>query len=369
MAAIVLALAISALVPLVIAVSLYIMTIGSAVLQPRLTALIMVNILGVVLGISLAKGACDRLVREYSAKAVFVFFCLLFFGDLAAHADLSANFNWHMFQLVVGNVTMIVASAFVFLPSPSAKVKRGTADGWNKVVTRPFMTKPPNNRTVDGNSGTTAMHGIFVKITTPAVQKLMNIAVTLTFVLNILDTWQGTQSVLVKLLFSLTLDAFLAVIWPITWMLWVDAAWSGHRTPLSFLFGRDASWIIWIVIPVVVVPLWFIMSAAVFHLIPARVLGRATLKGEARKAGVEIALIPDAAWDELVERHIKVAKFAAEFSHKPENRNWRASLVQDLEIEARILSAVMRGQRVVRPIDEIYEPTLATMKKFGVIKE
>jgi hypothetical protein len=61
------------------------------------------------------------------------------------------------------------------------------------------------------------------------------IATPLTFILNVIETWHGTASVPVKLLVNVTLDAFLAAIWPITWILWVVGAWLGYPTPLSLL--------------------------------------------------------------------------------------------------------------------------------------
>ena len=62
------------------------------------------------------------------------------------------------------------------------------------------------------------------------------IATTLTFILNVIETWQGSASVPTKLLINVTLDVFLAAIWPITWMIWAVWAWLGHPTPLSFLW-------------------------------------------------------------------------------------------------------------------------------------
>ncbi|AWC21812.1 hypothetical protein CO731_01265 [Aminobacter sp. MSH1] len=43
----------------------------------------------------------------------------------------------------------------------------------------------------------------------------------ITYILNVVDTWQGSASVVVKLLINLTLDAVLAFIWPITWVIWL----------------------------------------------------------------------------------------------------------------------------------------------------
>lgn len=59
----------------------------------------------------------------------------------------------------------------------------------------------------------------------------------ITYILNIVDTWQGHGSVVVKLLISLTLDAILALIWPITWTFWIIMHLAGSETPLSSVLG------------------------------------------------------------------------------------------------------------------------------------
>ncbi len=59
----------------------------------------------------------------------------------------------------------------------------------------------------------------------------------ITFIINVVDTWQGQASVLGKLLISLTLDAFLAAIWPVTWLIWIVMHLMGHGTSLSRVLG------------------------------------------------------------------------------------------------------------------------------------
>ncbi len=58
----------------------------------------------------------------------------------------------------------------------------------------------------------------------------------LTFFLSVVETWQGSASFPVKVLVSLTLDAFLAGIWPMTWALWGIEALLGEQTPLDLIF-------------------------------------------------------------------------------------------------------------------------------------
>lgn len=59
-----------------------------------------------------------------------------------------------------------------------------------------------------------------------------------TFILGVIDTWQTDLPVWGKLLINLTFDAALAVIWPITWLLWIAGEilniWT---TPLSSVLG------------------------------------------------------------------------------------------------------------------------------------
>lgn len=66
---------------------------------------------------------------------------------------------------------------------------------------------------------------------------LFMIAGPVTYILNVVDTWQSSSSVIVKLLINLTLDAFLAFIWPITWVLWLFWEMAGRETPLSTVLG------------------------------------------------------------------------------------------------------------------------------------
>lgn len=63
------------------------------------------------------------------------------------------------------------------------------------------------------------------------------IAAPLTFILGVVDTWSSNSAVWVKILISLTLDAFLAAIWPVTWVIWFLMHAMGNSTPLSTVLG------------------------------------------------------------------------------------------------------------------------------------
>lgn len=56
------------------------------------------------------------------------------------------------------------------------------------------------------------------------------------FILSVVDTWQGQSAVVWKLLISLTLDVFLAAIWPVTLAVWSFMYFDRHHSPLNLLF-------------------------------------------------------------------------------------------------------------------------------------
>ena len=58
-----------------------------------------------------------------------------------------------------------------------------------------------------------------------------------TYIICVVDTWSTKGSVLVKILMNLTIDAFLSLIWPITWALWTLLHLMGRDTPLSTVLG------------------------------------------------------------------------------------------------------------------------------------
>lgn len=76
---------------------------------------------------------------------------------------------------------------------------------------------------------------LLVAILTP-ISVAWYVAGPVTYILCVVDTWQGRGPVPVKLLMNFTLDAFLAVIWPITWVIWFVMNLSGQHTPLRLLF-------------------------------------------------------------------------------------------------------------------------------------
>lgn len=59
----------------------------------------------------------------------------------------------------------------------------------------------------------------------------------ITYIILIIDTWQSKSNVLIKFAINLTLDAFLAVIWPITWVIWLVSETLDIGSSLSRVLG------------------------------------------------------------------------------------------------------------------------------------
>ena len=57
-----------------------------------------------------------------------------------------------------------------------------------------------------------------------------------TYIISVVDTWHTGMSVFWKLLFNFTLDAMLAGVWPLTWIVWGARYYLGDDTPLRLLF-------------------------------------------------------------------------------------------------------------------------------------
>lgn len=79
--------------------------------------------------------------------------------------------------------------------------------------------------------------GIFRTLTSGSLGIIWMLAGPITYIISVVDTWGGRASVVVKILISLTLDAVLSVIWPITWILWIISHLSGGNTPISTVLG------------------------------------------------------------------------------------------------------------------------------------
>ena len=104
---------------------------------------------------------------------------------------------------------------------------------------------------------------------------------------------------------------------------------------------------------------WFLFKLITAYLLPPEKTGRRLLRMEARKLGVDVSAIPDAAWDELVGRCIAVAKLTSPLDKQ--STNWRANLVSYLEAEASFVASVLNGWSGAE-----LEGTRETLKRHGV---
>lgn len=59
----------------------------------------------------------------------------------------------------------------------------------------------------------------------------------LTYIISLVETWQSGSSVLLKVALSLTVDIFLAMIWPVTWLMWLGHLLIFEGGPLRSVLG------------------------------------------------------------------------------------------------------------------------------------
>ena len=56
-----------------------------------------------------------------------------------------------------------------------------------------------------------------------------------TYIISAVDTWRSGGSAFINLLVNITLDAIMALMWPITWILWTFHHLIGRASPLDWL--------------------------------------------------------------------------------------------------------------------------------------
>lgn len=91
---------------------------------------------------------------------------------------------------------------------------------------------------------------------------------------------------------------------------------------------------------------WFALhlltQIAVGFLVSPRVSGRAVLRQKLVECGTDASRIPDAAYDELIERSLEAAKsFSSMANYRHEN--WRSLFVRLLQIEAQEIAELLKG--------------------------
>lgn len=114
-------------------------------------------------------------------------------------------------------------------------------------------------------------------------------------------------------------------------------------------------------IPLVVIGLlvaWWIVKLVLSIAVPAQVSGRAFLKQNLKRRGVDIGRIPEGAIDEIVQYCIQGAQSIAAahklaFRGNARDKNWRANLVRQLQAVAPMIQNILDGGKPWPGDDEI----------------
>lgn len=123
---------------------------------------------------------------------------------------------------------------------------------------------------------------------------------------------------------------------------------------------------IWVIVAIPVLAIaWFLVKLLAAYTVKPEFSGKAMLKQSSKTAGVDISLIPEAAWDEITSRLIMTAKSFAWAGVRQEERNWRANLVRLCQTEAFEIGHVIRSGK---PRMSNADPLFETLVKYGVIK-
>ncbi|MHA6692028.1 hypothetical protein [Devosia sp. A449] len=109
---------------------------------------------------------------------------------------------------------------------------------------------------------------------------------------------------------------------------------------------------LWIVLAVAgLVVAWWVLKIVLAQAVPPEVSGRALLKQELKRGGVDVARLPDRAIDEIVQHCLKAAKGMALASSispsygRAEDKNWRANLVRQLQAHVPLIRSIVNGDR------------------------
>lgn len=135
-----------------------------------------------------------------------------------------------------------------------------------------------------------------------------------------------------------------------------DAAYAPKAGFFDGFVNADAPQF-WIVGSVVAIFIgWWVVKLILSLTIPPEVSGRAYLKQELKRRGVDVLRIPDRALDEIVQFCLSGARGMAMMSQlsshgRAEEKNWRANLVRSLQAHAALVQDIMAGGRS-SPTDE-----------------
>jgi hypothetical protein len=115
---------------------------------------------------------------------------------------------------------------------------------------------------------------------------------------------------------------------------------------------------------------WWALKIVMSLAVPPEVSGRALLKQELKRGGVDVARIPDRAIDEIVQHCLKAARGIAWASSispsygRAEDKNWRANLVRQLEAHVPMIAGIMEG----RPASIADEHIREILVRNGVVR-
>jgi hypothetical protein len=101
---------------------------------------------------------------------------------------------------------------------------------------------------------------------------------------------------------------------------------------------------------------WWAIKIGLSMAVPPEVSGKALLKQELKRHGVDVARIPDRALDEIVQYCLSGARGMAIMNQlathgRAEDKNWRANLVRQLQVHVPLIQNIIAGGRP-SPVDE-----------------
>ena len=101
---------------------------------------------------------------------------------------------------------------------------------------------------------------------------------------------------------------------------------------------------------------WWAIKILLAQTISPEFSGRALLKQELKRSGVDVSRIPDSAIDEIVQYCLSGARSMAMLNQlssygRAEDKNWRANLVRQIEAHVPMIHNIIAGERP-SPADE-----------------
>lgn len=99
---------------------------------------------------------------------------------------------------------------------------------------------------------------------------------------------------------------------------------------------------------------WFLIKIAVAYSLPPEISGKALLKSELKREGIDVNRIPDEALNEIVNYCIEGAMTISSLSSRPEDRNWRSNLVDNIRGQTQLIKHLMDDMQKFDSRDPIH---------------